>query len=64
MSSQKISAIAFSFPQYKDHNFLSFKTKVMVKIPKGVQVVLDDIYIHVIIHFEQPYRTNLIMIST
>ena len=64
MSSQKMSAIESSFQQYKDHNFLSFKTKVMVKIPKGVQVVLDDIYIHVILHFEQPYRTNLIMIST
>ena len=55
MSSQKMPAIESSFHQYKDHNFLSFKTKVMVKIPKGVQVALDDRYIHVILHFEQPY---------
>ena len=54
MSSQKMSAIESSFQQYKDHNFLNSKTKVMVKIPKGAQVALDDIYIHVILHFEQP----------
>ena len=40
-----MSAIESSFQQYKDHNFLNSKIKVMVKIPKGVQVVLDDIYI-------------------
>ena len=49
-----MSAIESSFQKYKDHNFWSFKTKFMVKIPKGAQVALDDRYIHVILHFEQP----------